>query len=222
MKLPSGWSFQTETASPKNIRAYLHEYGYKLPALRDAEHAWVEKSRVKVTPEAAVFNTKRELVYHGRIDNLYQDFGKARRAATTHELADAIEAASKGVSPADRVGGRDWMFHRGPEMKRPAQAVGTVCLVLRVDGWRLLAQQLSAAAANARRCGGSNDHLQSRTSRPFFFQYCANCHRPGEAGPFPLLTYKDAKAHAKQMAAVTQSRFMAALAAGTRRVQVCK
>lgn len=91
--------FPDRTASPKNIRAYLHEYGYKLPALRDAEHAWVEKSRVKVTPEAAVFNTKRELVYHGRIDNLYQDFGKARRAATTHELADAIEAASKGVSP---------------------------------------------------------------------------------------------------------------------------
>ena len=34
------------------------------------------------------------------------------------------------------------------------------------------------------------------------------CHRPGESGPFPLLTYKDAKSHARQLAAVTQSRFM--------------
>jgi Flp pilus assembly protein TadD/mono/diheme cytochrome c family protein len=41
-----------------------------------------------------------------------------------------------------------------------------------------------------------------------FFQYCATCHRPGESGPFPLLSYKDAKSHARQIAAVTQSRFM--------------
>src|ERR1035438_6779940 len=43
---------------------------------------------------------------------------------------------------------------------------------------------------------------------PIFFHYCAACHRPGESGPFPLLSYKDAKSHARQIAAVTQSRFM--------------
>jgi tetratricopeptide (TPR) repeat protein/mono/diheme cytochrome c family protein len=48
----------------------------------------------------------------------------------------------------------------------------------------------------------------NRDIAPIFFRYCANCHRPGEAGPFPLLTYKDAKSHARQIAAVTQSRFM--------------
>jgi len=34
------------------------------------------------------------------------------------------------------------------------------------------------------------------------------CHRPGEAGPFPLLTYSDAKKHARQIAEVTRSRAM--------------
>ncbi len=91
--------FPDKTETPEEIRTYLQEYGYKLSALRDLEHALVKKSQVKVTPEVAVFDAKRELIYHGRIDNLYQDFGKARRAATTHELADAIEAASKGVAP---------------------------------------------------------------------------------------------------------------------------
>ena len=43
---------------------------------------------------------------------------------------------------------------------------------------------------------------------PIVFHYCATCHRPGESGPFPLLTYKDAKSHARQLAAVTKSRFM--------------
>ena len=90
--------FPDKNESAESIRSYLQEYGYKLSALRDPQHALVEKSRVKVTPEVAVFNAKREMVYHGRIDNLYRDFGRARRAATTHELADAIEAAIKGVA----------------------------------------------------------------------------------------------------------------------------
>jgi tetratricopeptide (TPR) repeat protein/mono/diheme cytochrome c family protein len=48
----------------------------------------------------------------------------------------------------------------------------------------------------------------NRDIAPILFHYCAACHRPGESGPFPLLTYKDAKTHARQIAAVTRSRFM--------------
>jgi Tfp pilus assembly protein PilF len=43
---------------------------------------------------------------------------------------------------------------------------------------------------------------------PILYKSCASCHRSGEAGPFPLLTYQDAKSHARQIAAVTRSRFM--------------
>src|SRR5467141_888183 len=48
----------------------------------------------------------------------------------------------------------------------------------------------------------------SRDIAPILFRSCAMCHRPGEAGPFPLLTYADAKAHARQLVVVTRSRFM--------------
>ncbi len=48
----------------------------------------------------------------------------------------------------------------------------------------------------------------NRDIAPILFRYCALCHRPGEAGPFPLLTYTDAKARARQIAAVTSKRFM--------------
>ncbi|MGA7754532.1 MAG: tetratricopeptide repeat protein [Candidatus Sulfotelmatobacter sp.] len=40
------------------------------------------------------------------------------------------------------------------------------------------------------------------------FRSCAQCHRPGEAAPFSLLTYADAKKHARQIADVTRSRAM--------------
>src|SRR4051794_3304230 len=43
---------------------------------------------------------------------------------------------------------------------------------------------------------------------PIVFKDCAPCHRPGESGPFPLLTYDDVKKHAAQIAKVTGSRFM--------------
>jgi tetratricopeptide (TPR) repeat protein len=43
---------------------------------------------------------------------------------------------------------------------------------------------------------------------PILRRNCVSCHRPGESGPFPLVGYDDAKKHARQIAAVTASRFM--------------
>ena len=48
----------------------------------------------------------------------------------------------------------------------------------------------------------------NRDIAPLVFHYCAPCHRPGEAGPFPLLNYEDVKSHARQIAAVTSKRIM--------------
>jgi tetratricopeptide (TPR) repeat protein/mono/diheme cytochrome c family protein len=48
----------------------------------------------------------------------------------------------------------------------------------------------------------------NRDIAPIVFHYCVSCHRPGEAGPFPLLTYEDVKKRGHQIAAVTQTRFM--------------
>lgn len=48
----------------------------------------------------------------------------------------------------------------------------------------------------------------NRDVAPILYRSCAPCHRPGEAGPFPLLSYADAKSHARQIAAVTRGRFM--------------
>lgn len=48
----------------------------------------------------------------------------------------------------------------------------------------------------------------TRDIAPILYRSCAQCHRAGEAAPFPLLTYNDAKPHARQIAAVTRSRFM--------------
>jgi len=43
---------------------------------------------------------------------------------------------------------------------------------------------------------------------PILYRSCAGCHRPGEAAPFPLLTYQDAARRAALIAALTSSRYM--------------
>ena len=90
--------YPSKAESAEVIRKHQREYSYKIPALRDPQHVLVKQSQVEITPEVAVFGTDRRLVYHGRIDNLYQDVGRTRRVATAHELQDAISAALGGKS----------------------------------------------------------------------------------------------------------------------------
>jgi len=97
--------YPSRTSTAEKIRQHEHEYGYKLPALRDPQHALVTRAQIQVTPEAAVFDGNHRLLYHGRIDDLYQDFGRARPAATTHELDDAIQAALTGKTPPPNTPG---------------------------------------------------------------------------------------------------------------------
>jgi TolA-binding protein len=74
---------------------------------------------------------------------------------------------------------------------------------------------LGAAAAPPRKRelwrrprAGEGQVTFNRDVAPILYRSCAPCHRPGEGGPFPLLSYADAKSHARQIAAVTRGRFM--------------
>ncbi|HUI75829.1 MAG TPA: redoxin domain-containing protein [Candidatus Acidoferrum sp.] len=82
--------------SPEAIRAHDRDYRYTLSALRDPQHILVKLGGATITPEAAVFAADGHLVYHGRIDNWFVDFGRKRAAPTIHDLRDAITAAIAG------------------------------------------------------------------------------------------------------------------------------
>jgi hypothetical protein len=88
--------YPDKTDSPEEIRKYLADYGYHLPALLDAHHALVKLGHVQITPEAAVFARDHKLVYDGRIDNWLVAPGSSRPAATTHELEEAIRSTLAG------------------------------------------------------------------------------------------------------------------------------
>jgi len=43
---------------------------------------------------------------------------------------------------------------------------------------------------------------------PIIYSHCARCHRPGEVGPFSLLSYQDVASRGTTIAAVTGSGYM--------------
>jgi len=44
----------------------------------------------------------------------------------------------------------------------------------------------------------------TRDIAPILFEHCAVCHRPGQSAPFDLLTYADARKHAREILTVTR------------------
>lgn len=78
------------------IRAHRAEYGYPFAALLDPRRELVRLTGARSTPEVAVFTGGR-LAYRGRIDDRYLDVGKARSAATTHDLEQVLEAIAAGA-----------------------------------------------------------------------------------------------------------------------------
>lgn len=80
----------------EKIIAHKTDYGLTARPLRDSKHTLARKVGVTVTPEAAVFDAADKLVYCGRIDDWYVDFGKNRKQPTTHELRDAVDAVIAG------------------------------------------------------------------------------------------------------------------------------
>ena len=43
---------------------------------------------------------------------------------------------------------------------------------------------------------------------PILFRHCVICHRPDQAAPFSLLSYRDARKHDREIAKVVERRYM--------------
>ncbi len=84
----------------QQIRNHMAQYGFPGQPLRDPQHELVKRAHAVTAPEAAVFDVAGKLVYHGRIDDLWVDAGRARPMAHTHDLEDAIENTLTGRAVA--------------------------------------------------------------------------------------------------------------------------
>lgn len=75
------------------------------------------------------------------------------------------------------------------------------CLSLFMAGVVLVASQ-------ARSDDSTNMITFAEHIAPMVFKNCSSCHRPGEAAPFSLLSYKDVQRHAKTMLKAMEEKYM--------------
>lgn len=81
--------------SDQKIRDHKKKFAYSLDSIRDTGQKLVKMAGATVTPEVAVMKGD-QLLYRGRIDDRYVDFGKDRIKPTKRDLEDALTAALAG------------------------------------------------------------------------------------------------------------------------------
>lgn len=88
---------------PDEIRAHNRDFGLTLPTLLDPTHTVVDAVGATISPEAALIRFRSDggfdLLYRGRINDLYAAPGRRRPSASTRDLAAALDAALEGRAP---------------------------------------------------------------------------------------------------------------------------
>ena len=112
---PEGIAFvmlhATAGMEPERIREHVKDYKIEIPVGIDSHQAIAKALQAATIPEAFVLSADGETIrYRGRIDNLYEAFGKKRPRPTSHELRDALHAIVTGqevpIASTDPVGCR--------------------------------------------------------------------------------------------------------------------
>lgn len=82
--------------TPAHAKEHARQYDLHPPILLDPEHRLVKLVKARMTPEAVVLGKDAQVLYRGRIDNLYAALGKKRSTATEHDLLEALDDIAAG------------------------------------------------------------------------------------------------------------------------------
>ena len=96
-----GW-FPNPTVTDEDIAGFADRYAVEWEMARDTI-GWSEAVAARFTPEAALVSPDGEVVYRGRVNDLYYALGKHRSTPRSSDLALAVEQALAGlpVVPAE-------------------------------------------------------------------------------------------------------------------------
>ncbi len=84
------------TQNAGSLRAYARDYAYSFPLLLDPDLTLAKYTGATTMPEAAVLSPQGGLLYLGRIDDRYVDFGKQRPRAKQLDLRNTLDAVLAG------------------------------------------------------------------------------------------------------------------------------
>jgi hypothetical protein len=78
------------------IRDHVRKFGFTMAWRRDVDQQLAAEIGIRVTPEVAIQDRNRNVLYRGRIDDRYIAFGKDRPQPTVRDLERSLEAVLAG------------------------------------------------------------------------------------------------------------------------------
>jgi len=79
--------------SPEKMKELTEKLGINFPYLVDETQQTAKDFKAQCTPDIYLLNNEGKLVYHGRVDDNWQD----EHAVTSHELLAAINSLANGL-----------------------------------------------------------------------------------------------------------------------------
>jgi hypothetical protein len=85
--------FPNPVSTAETVHRFRQKYGLPFECTEAGALQKASALGVKVTPEVVVYDERKaQILYQGRIDNMFESVGQRRRVVTTSELADALQA----------------------------------------------------------------------------------------------------------------------------------
>jgi len=92
--------FPNHFSTESGIRNYKEKYSIPFPLKREYFQTKTKLFGATITPEVVVYNeSKKQILYQGRIDDSYYKIGRRRQVITTNELEDVLSSITKGEKP---------------------------------------------------------------------------------------------------------------------------
>jgi peroxiredoxin/mono/diheme cytochrome c family protein len=179
------------------VARFVKERGIDFPVLKDPGNIVADAALVERTCETIVLDGFARIRYRGAIDDQHQQ-GKSKDAADQHYLRDALTAlvADKEIKVRatkvagcliDRLAPKPTAAAKAPRLRAASPEVA-----------KLLSSREKENPAAIGKVSYAADVASLMQNK------CQVCHRPGQVGPFALLTYDDARKHAAMIREVVE------------------
>lgn len=187
--------------SDEAVARHAKEYGLPFPVLRDTDQEIASKLEVSRTCEALVLDGRARLRYRGAIDDQYTYNAKHKVEPSRSFVKDALDAMLEGREI--EVTGTSVVGCRLESKARPTESSGVAARVRPPSAEIIAAQDdldgPEPEVGDVTWSGEVAEIIQNR---------CQECHRPGQAAPFKLLSYDDARRWSSGIMDVVDDRRM--------------
>ena len=187
--------------SPEDLKKWAEENKLAFPILHDKRNIQADALLVERTNEVILVDSRAGIRYRGAIDDQY-GYKDTRPEPKNNYLKDALEAVLAETPGNIKVKG--------------TEVAG--CAITRVepekskldglDRVRPVSEEIAAYLEKTEPTPEVGKVNYAEHVAKIIENKCQNCHRPGQVGGFPLLTYDDARKKAAMIAEVVDNRRM--------------